>query len=452
MDDFMEKRVAVNHEEDKPEIIIKDKLNKVSKVDNSLLNGDFTNFSKGWTAFDLDWWNVIETQVIDQNTSTIKIPIDKVKELFSSSRRHGSLKQFARATNDTFSKFLASQVRIERQEGNRTIYVNTNIFDQSYIDDKDLTFVVQVKKSALPYFNDISNWTRFALEQATSLHSTYSKRLFMYLKQWRTVGKRTFSRDEFTKKLDIPKTYQPGNIDQRIIKPALEDLAPYFFNLNVTKNYGKGKRGRKLIGYTFTWKPEGKSTKDVGRSKILDETTHMYSILHNPNLSLKSKFRAVDRYRNLKLGTTQKYYEEQHPNSYFIDPEDTKRSPRSMLHRADLEGLQAYTIDTLINLCIFYERLNKEGELKADDMADLVVIEKRLFDQHVKNIEKYPADAYDPEKRTIAGSLINNLDVKDHLKDYKSDSIVGEIRRYIEQEFAEFKQGQDNRPGIHDLD
>ena len=33
----MEKRVAVNHEEDKPEIIIKDKLNKVSKVDNSLL-------------------------------------------------------------------------------------------------------------------------------------------------------------------------------------------------------------------------------------------------------------------------------------------------------------------------------------------------------------------------------------------------------------------------------
>ena len=39
-----------------------------------------------------------------------------------------------------------------------------------------------------------------------------------------------------------------------------------------------------------------------------------------------------------------------------------------MLHRADLEGLQAYTIDTLIDLCIFYERLNKEGELKADDM------------------------------------------------------------------------------------
>ena len=58
----------------------------------------------------------------------------------------------------------------------------------------------------------------------------------------------------------------------------------------------------------------------------------------------------------------------------------------------------------------------------------------------------------EPEKRTIAGSLINNLDIKDHLKDYKSDSIVGEIRRYIEQEFAEFKQGQDNRPGIHDLD
>ena len=55
MGDFMEKRVAVNHEEDKPEIIIKDKLNKVSKVDNSLLNGDFTNFSKGWTAFDLAW-------------------------------------------------------------------------------------------------------------------------------------------------------------------------------------------------------------------------------------------------------------------------------------------------------------------------------------------------------------------------------------------------------------
>nr|WP_260278872.1 hypothetical protein [Lactobacillus helveticus] len=96
----------------------------------------------------------------------------------------------------------------------------------------------------------------------------------------------------------------------------------------ITKNYAKEVRGRKLIGYTFSFKPESKTQKDVGYNKRLEETTHLYSIMTNTYLNTEQKFRAVDRYRGLKLGTTKKYYESAHPQTVFLDPESVHRAKR----------------------------------------------------------------------------------------------------------------------------
>lgn len=164
------------------------KLSTIVKMDNDLLVKGFPNFSKKWTPFDIDWWNIIDSQVLDQKDNLIKIPISKVKELMYF-RKHITNDEFIKKSNDTLKKFMTIQASLEQEDGDKKIYMNVNIFSQSYI-DTDYNAWIRVSPQATKYFNNLSQWTRFALEQATRLHTSYSKKLFMYLKQWRTVGKK----------------------------------------------------------------------------------------------------------------------------------------------------------------------------------------------------------------------------------------------------------------------
>lgn len=419
-------------------------LNKVVKINNKLLEDDFPVFTKGWDSFDLDWWNIVDSQVIDRENNLIKIPALQMKELLHM-RKHLSTKKFIEKSNESFKKFLTIQVSIERVEGDKTVYINSNLFDTSYI-DSDYNAWIKVKEDAKGYFNNLSTWTRFALEQATRLHTTYSKKLFMYLKQWRTVGNRSFTIDEFRQKLNVPKSYRPGSIDQKILNPAAEDLAPYFFNFAITKNYAKGKRGRRLIGYTFSFKPEGKMQKEVGYSKAVEETIRIYSIMSNTYLTAEERFRAVDRYRGLKLGTTQKYYESAHPQTYFLDPDDS-RSKRSILHRGDLGSLSNYTITILEHLARPYEDLLHKGKLKEWDLQDLAIIENKLFDKQFDlfvDTEKSEKQ-YVPHTNLISSNVFNDLNDRGIIKKANRDSIRKEIEHRVRSEFGLYVQQEDNR-------
>lgn len=86
----------------------------------------------------------------------------------------------------------------------------------------------------------------------------------------------------------------------------MEDLAPYFQNLAVSKVYEKGKRGRKIAGYAFTWRKESKSKRDLRSNELLERSQEYYYIRTNTFLSPKAKFRAIDKFRGIKLGTTEK--------------------------------------------------------------------------------------------------------------------------------------------------
>lgn len=99
------------------------------------------------------------------------------------------------------------------------------------------------------------NWTKFMLEEFINIDSTYSKTLFRLLKQWKTVGKREFTLNEFKRLMDIPKSYQTGIINHRIINNSIKDLEPHFKDLKV-KTIKANTRGNPVIGYKFTWVPE----------------------------------------------------------------------------------------------------------------------------------------------------------------------------------------------------
>src|SRR5699024_10266927 len=131
---------------------------------------------------------------------------------------------------------------------------------------KDPYVDIQVYEKALPLLNNLDEWVRYSLQQFNELQSSYAKTMFRLLKQYRTKGFVYFSKEDFHELLDIPKSYwnNQANVDNRVIKPIRQELTAIFKGLSIKKKYGKG-RGKPVIGYQFTFKPEIKKADDFNK-------------------------------------------------------------------------------------------------------------------------------------------------------------------------------------------
>lgn len=125
--------------------------------------------------------------------------------------------------------------------------------------EKPNTWIISINEYATYILNHLTEeWTMFRLTEYTNLRSRYSKTLYRFLKQWRTVGKFTISTDDFKQFMDIPEKYPISKIDERVLQPALTEIAPYFKNLSVKKLYQSShKKGRSSVkGYIFSFDAE----------------------------------------------------------------------------------------------------------------------------------------------------------------------------------------------------
>ncbi|HCK3503150.1 TPA: RepB family plasmid replication initiator protein, partial [Enterococcus faecium] len=123
---------------------------------------------------------------------------------------------------------------------------------------------IRIYEKALPLLNNLDEWVRYSLQQFNELQSGYAKTMFRLLKQYRTKGFAYFSKEDFLELLDIPKSYKQPDIDKRVIKPIRQELTAIFKGLTIKKKYGKG-RGKPVIGYQFTFKPEIKKADDFNK-------------------------------------------------------------------------------------------------------------------------------------------------------------------------------------------
>lgn len=193
---------------------------------------------------------------------------------------------------------------------------------------KDEILNIRVNNSAVPHLNKVvEKYVMFPLKEVLDLKSSYSKIMLTKLKQWRTVGKLEFTKEQFFEELDIPKTYlkKEINVTNKVLMPIKEELTSLFPGLSVSKVHGKG-RGKPVVGYKFTWKPQHTQyiENDHSTYKPTDEKTKLKYIRYNANLSEQEKWRAEDRIRGLKLGTTEKLQSEQKKKQELIDSLDEK--------------------------------------------------------------------------------------------------------------------------------
>lgn len=201
-----------------------------------------------WTSEEMNFFFTILTKAKEQGVKKLVFNTDELKELSSSSRKYRWEETVTNA-----AKKIGQLTYFEQSE--RKFRVMT-LFEFFEVDlDKKM---VEVKVSS--NFDYILNkletqFTRYELEEFTSIRSTYAKTMYRLLKQWRTVGRKEFSVDDLKRILDTPGSYRPSEIDRLILKPIKEQLSPYFVDLKV-KKIKSNKRGNPVLGYEFTWNPE----------------------------------------------------------------------------------------------------------------------------------------------------------------------------------------------------
>lgn len=282
--------------------------NEIVKYGNELNTIPLRNF----TAVEQNLLVTIISRIRDCDDEIVRLYFDDLKSL--SNYKATANKSFIDDITSTYDKLLSLRFGSRSSSG---LSVERFVLFSRFkiVGDTDIPYVdLQVFELAIPILNELKNeFTRFGLTPFIALSSSYSKTMFRLLKQFRTTGYVYFPKKDFFELLDIPKSYwnSPSNIDKFILKPIKEELAPLFRGLTIRKKYGK-ERGKPVIGYQFSFKPEAKNADDFSKGLQEDLREKLFNIEHNGELSQEEKWVAKDKVLGLKLGThKQDFYRQQ---------------------------------------------------------------------------------------------------------------------------------------------
>lgn len=225
-------------------------INEIVKYHNDLN----TVVMRKWTAEEMNFFFAIIAKARGKGTSLIEFDKYELAELAKYSLEHN--KRF-KATMERLVDKIGQLRYIEKASNSIKYMALFQRFEVHWETDlSDMTAYVRVSEDFEYILNKLSaNFTQYELEEFTKIRSTYAKTAYRLLKQWRTVGKKEFSIDEFKTLMDMPKSYKSSEIDRAVIKPILKELNQYFIGLKV-KKIKSNKRGNPVLGYEFTWEPE----------------------------------------------------------------------------------------------------------------------------------------------------------------------------------------------------
>ena len=215
-----------------------------------------------FTATELDLLFSIMTQMRDRGTDQIVFTFADLKFL-SKYNKETAISSFARDLASTYDKLIALNVKI----GDSKRYGKFVFFTDYWIDEEEQTISIRTNKRYSGLINDLLGlqYTKIELNEVTSLRSSYSKNLYRLLKQYRTTGKMVKRVEDFRELLDIPESYQFGQVNQKVIKVAVSELKPYFKNLRFKAIKGNGSKSKKVVRVEFYFKPELISTYDESK-------------------------------------------------------------------------------------------------------------------------------------------------------------------------------------------
>lgn len=177
-----------------------------------------TVIMRTWTAEEMNFFFAILTKAKEQGLKKLVFDTDELKLLASSSRKYRW-----EETITTAVKKIGQLTYFEQSERKFRVMTLFEIFE---VDLEKRTIEVKVSANFDYILNKLeTQFTRYELEEFTSIRSTYAKTMYRLLKQWRTLGQKEFSVEDLKRILDTPKTYRPSEIDRLVLKPILSQLS-----------------------------------------------------------------------------------------------------------------------------------------------------------------------------------------------------------------------------------
>lgn len=201
---------------------------------------------KHFNAKEMDLFFALCAKMKDHGIKPIEFTFEELREL--SSYKMTATSAFVGDLEQMYSNMLKLSYRTEDEDVIRHFV----LFPGFEIDKKKKVVLVSVNPALSDVLNGLtSEFSKFELSAFTSIRSTYAKTLFRLLMQYRKTGLYITTMENFRELLDIPENYQMGNIDQRVLKPAMKELEGYFDDLRVEKI--KERKRNKIARLKFTF-------------------------------------------------------------------------------------------------------------------------------------------------------------------------------------------------------
>jgi plasmid replication initiation protein len=202
---------------------------------------------KNFNAKQMDLFFALCARMKDKGLRKIRFSFEDLKEL--SDYKMTATKAFVGDLEKLYKDMLNLSYRTEDENTIRYFVLFTGF----EINKTEKYVEVSVNPDLEYIINGLTaEFSKFELSAFTSLRSTYAKTLFRLLMQYRTTGYYVVRIEDFKELMDIPESYrQMGQIDQKVLQPALRELQNYFSDLKVTKI--KAKKGNKIAKLEFTF-------------------------------------------------------------------------------------------------------------------------------------------------------------------------------------------------------
>ena len=191
------------------------------------------------------------------------------------------------ALKDACKDLFARQFSYQEKKANGNIRnVMSRWVSQIAYNDNEATVDLIFAPAVVPFITRLEEqFTKYELQQVSSLSSAYAIRLYELLIQWRSAGKTpTIELQEFRKRLGVldNEYLRMAHLKERVLELSIKQINEH---TDITVKYEQHKKGRSISGFSFTFKQKKKDNPSIERdpntldlsSKMTDAQRHMFA-------------------------------------------------------------------------------------------------------------------------------------------------------------------------------
>lgn len=260
-------------------------MNEIVKYKNELNTVAFNGFN----SVDQNIFMALCARAKDKDEEMITFDFTTLRKLLNYPKQHSN-----KELVEDLERMNKQMLKLTCSFKSRSKRVSFVLFPTFVIDDEKNTLSVRVNPDFKWLLNDFAGggYTALELKRFIGIEGKYAKTMYKYLRQYRSTGSWKVSYSDFRDVMCIPASYKPRNINQKVIKPAIEELQKYFPNLKCEPFY-LPKHGSPLGGYLFSFTGDDqvpgqmnlseiaikKPKKNKNKFKNFDERTYDYAAL-----------------------------------------------------------------------------------------------------------------------------------------------------------------------------